>query len=60
MKKYEQNTPELIESIKRPTVQIMGIEEDIHTKGIGNKVNKVIAKTLQILRNDTHQGIEHL
>jgi hypothetical protein len=35
---------ELTDSIKRPNMRIMGIEEEVKAKGICNIVNKIITK----------------
>jgi hypothetical protein len=43
---FERNVQELTNSIKRPTLRIMGIEEgeEVQAKGICNIFNKIITK----------------
>jgi hypothetical protein len=51
LKNYERNMEELTDSIKRPNLRIMGIEEEeVQAKGICNIVNKIITENFQILR----------
>jgi hypothetical protein len=44
LKIYERNMQEFTDSIKRPNLRIMGIEEgeEVQTKGICNRFNKII------------------
>jgi hypothetical protein len=51
LKTCERNMQELTDSIKRPNLRIMGIEqgEVVQTKGIHNKVNKIITENFQNL-----------
>jgi hypothetical protein len=46
LKTYERNMQELIDSIKRPNLRIMGIEEEeeVKAKGICNIFNKIITE----------------
>jgi hypothetical protein len=46
LKTYERNMQELTNSIKRPNLRIMGIEEgqEVQAKGICNIFNKIITK----------------
>jgi predicted nucleic acid-binding Zn-ribbon protein len=51
LKNCERNIQELSNSIKRPNLRIMGIEEEeVQTKGICNIFNKIIAEISQSLR----------
>jgi hypothetical protein len=43
-KSCERNMQELSESIKRPNLRIMGIEEEVQAKGICNIFNKMITE----------------
>jgi hypothetical protein len=45
-KSCERNMQELSDSIKRPNLRIIGIEEgeEVHTKGLGNIFNKIITE----------------
>jgi hypothetical protein len=46
---------ELWDSIKRPNLRIMGIkEEEVHAKGIGNIINKIIAENFKNLEIDIY------
>jgi chromosome segregation ATPase len=51
-KRCESNVQELSDSIKRPNLRIMGVEEGeaVQVKRIHNTFNKIITKTSQILR----------
>jgi chromosome segregation ATPase len=46
LKTYERNRQELTDSIKRPNLRIMGIEEgeEVQVKGICNIFNKIITE----------------
>jgi hypothetical protein len=50
LKICEKKMQELIDSIKRPNLRIMGIEEEeeVQTKGICNIFNKIIAENFKI------------
>jgi hypothetical protein len=50
LKTCERNMQELTDSIKRPNLRIMGIEEGeaVQAKGIHNIFNKIITKISQI------------
>jgi chromosome segregation ATPase len=52
LKTCERNMQELTDSIKRPNLRIMGIEEseEVQAKGICNIFNKIIKKISQIYR----------
>jgi hypothetical protein len=46
LKTYERNKQELTDSIKRPNLRIMGIEEgeEVQAKGIHNMFNKIVTE----------------
>jgi hypothetical protein len=44
LKTCERNMQELNNSIKRPNLRIMGIEEEVQAKGIHNIFNKIITE----------------
>jgi DNA-binding HxlR family transcriptional regulator len=48
LKTYERNMQELTNSIKRPNLRIMGVEEgeEVQAKGIHNIFNKIITENL--------------
>jgi hypothetical protein len=50
LKTYERNMQELTNSIKRPNLRNMGIEEgeQVQAKGISNIFNKIITENSQI------------
>jgi hypothetical protein len=48
-KTCERNTQEFNDSIKRRNLRIMGIEEEMQTKGISNIFNKIITENFPIL-----------
>jgi hypothetical protein len=52
LKSYERNMEELSDSIKRPNLRIMGIEEgeEVQAKGIHNIFNKIITENFPNLR----------
>jgi hypothetical protein len=52
LKSCERNTQELTDSIKRPNLRIMGIEEgkEIQAKGICNIFNKIITENFPNLQ----------
>jgi chromosome segregation ATPase len=52
LKTYQRNMQELTNSIKRPNLKIMGIEEreEVQTKGIHNIFNKIITENFSNLK----------
>jgi cephalosporin-C deacetylase-like acetyl esterase len=63
LKIYERNMQELTDSIKRPNLRIMGIEEEeeVQAKGIHNIFNKIITEKFSKSReNYAHSGTESL
>jgi septal ring factor EnvC (AmiA/AmiB activator) len=53
LKSCEGNMQELGNSIKRPNLRIMGIEEEeVQTKGIHNVVNKIVTENFPHLKKD--------
>jgi hypothetical protein len=46
LRKYKRNMQDLWDTIKTPSLEIMGIEEEkeVQTKGINNLFNKIIAE----------------
>jgi hypothetical protein len=44
LKSCERNMQELSNSIKKPNLRIMGIEEEVQAKGIQNTFNKIITE----------------
>jgi hypothetical protein len=52
LKNYERSMRELTDSIKRPNLSIMGVEEDeeVQAKGMHNIVNKIITEKLPNLQ----------
>jgi chromosome segregation ATPase len=55
LKTFEKKMQELTDSIKRPNLRIMGIEEgkDVQAKGMGNIFNKIIAENFANLEKDS-------
>jgi septal ring factor EnvC (AmiA/AmiB activator) len=55
LKSYEQNMQELSDSIKRPNLRIMGIEEgeEVQAKGMHDTINKIITENLPNLKEDS-------
>jgi hypothetical protein len=51
-KSCERNMQELSDSIKRPNLRIMGIEEseEVQAKGMRNILNKIITENFPVLR----------
>jgi hypothetical protein len=58
LKSCERNMQEFSNSIKRPNLRIMGIEEgeEVQAKGIHNIFNKIITENFQILKSFVHSG----
>jgi esterase/lipase len=51
LKYYKRNMQKLIDSIKRPNLRIIGIEEEeVQSEGIHNIFNKIITENVQIWR----------
>jgi hypothetical protein len=48
LKTCEKKMQELTDSIKRPNLRIMGIEEEVQVKGMHNIFNKIIMENFQI------------
>jgi hypothetical protein len=57
-KSCERNMQELTNSIKRPNLRIMGIEEEeeVQAKGICNIFNKIIPENPKSTENYAHSG----
>jgi hypothetical protein len=55
LRKYEQNMQDIWDTIKRPNLQIMGVEEgkEIQTKGIDNLFNRIIAEKFPNLKKES-------
>jgi hypothetical protein len=54
LKSYERNMQELTDSIKRPNLRFMGIEEEeVQGKGIHNIFNKIITENFPNLEKTT-------
>jgi uncharacterized coiled-coil protein SlyX len=55
LRKYEWDMQDIWDTIKRPNLQIMGIEEgeEIQTKGIDNLFNRIIAENFPNLKKVT-------
>jgi hypothetical protein len=58
LKTYKRNMQELTESMKRPNLKIMHIEEgeEVQAKGICNIFNKIITKFLKPRESYAHSG----
>jgi chromosome segregation ATPase len=52
LKNCERNTQELSNSIKRPNLRTMGIEEEVQVKGICDIFNKIIAENFPSLEKE--------
>jgi hypothetical protein len=62
LRKYEWNMQDIWDTMKRPNLQIMGVEEreEIQTKGIDNLFNRIIAENFPNLEKENHQGAGNL
>jgi hypothetical protein len=60
LRKYEQNMQDIWDTIKRPNLQIMGVEEgrEIQTKGIDNLFNRIIAEKFPNLEKEKVTQVE--
>jgi uncharacterized coiled-coil protein SlyX len=54
LRKYKQSMQDIWNTMKRPNLQSMGIEEgeEIQTKGIDNLFNRIIAENFPIIRKE--------
>jgi hypothetical protein len=54
LRKYEWNMQDILDTMKRPNLQIMGVEEgkERQTKGTENLVNRIIAENFPNLKKE--------
>jgi hypothetical protein len=57
LRKYKWNMQDIWDTMKRPNLQVMGVEgEKIQTKDIDNLFNRIIAENFPNLKKENHPG----